>query len=89
MTQPLLQLDTMRRPWIDDAVDQFPRIAYHLLPEWTSDDLHRHLPEPPEKNAWGSLLARLKKSGVIRKVGYRVSERPSANCRPVSLWKTV
>ena len=88
MTQPLLQLDEMRRPWIDESVAWFAANKFRFE-EFTSDDLHVWLPAPPEKNEWGSLLARLKKARLIRKIGYRVSARKEANCRPVSLWQTV
>lgn len=89
MTQSLLQLDTLRRPWIDEAVDGFQtRVAAGLIPrEFSTDDLHSVYDEPSEPNAWGSMLAQLKKAGTIIKVGYRVSSRPSANCRPISLWR--
>ena len=88
MEQPLLQLDTLRRAWVDESVAWF--IAHNFqFDELTSDDLHGKLPEPPHANYYGSLLAALKKLGHVRKLGYRVSTRPSANCRPVSLWQTV
>ena len=88
MTQPLLKLDDLKRDWIDESVSWFS-VHKHKFDELTSDDLHGWLPEPPDKNYWGSLLARLKKQKLIRKVGYKVSERPSANCRPIALWQTV
>jgi hypothetical protein len=89
MTQAILQLDEMKRKWIEDSVRFFPFIRAKLGNEFCSDDLHRIMPAPPSPNHWGSLVAHLKKAGSIRKIGYKVSTRPTANCRPVSLWEVV
>ena len=87
MTQPTLKLDEMKRKWIDDAVAIFPSIG--ITKHFTTDELHNLFTAPPHPNHWGSLMASLKKRGWVVKAGYRVSTRPSANCRPVSLWEIV
>ena len=83
---PNVQLDLLKREWIEESVGRFQSLARVIPPEFTTDDLHRYLEEPPHDNYWGSLVATMKKLKMIRKVGYRVSARPTANCRPVSLW---
>lgn len=82
-----LELANLKRDWIDDAVTRF--MAATKLQAFTTDDLHKIIPEPSQRNYWGSLMARLKKEKRIRKIGFRVSERPSANSRPISLWESV
>jgi len=67
------------------------RLAIASCNEFTTDDL-RHLGAPDlevakEQSAfWGSLAAAASRAKRIRRVGYRPSDRPSANGRPVSVW---
>ena len=91
MSGQQLELSTLSRPWIDESFHGFSeRVVAGLVPrQFTNDDLHKIYDEPPKTGHWGSLMARLKKAGLVRKVGYKVSERPTANCRPVSLWEVV
>ena len=86
-TRHQLELSEMRRDWIYDAVRLFPSIG--ITKPFTTDQLHNFFTRPPHDNYWGSLMARLKKQNYIRKIGYKVSDRPSANSRPVSLWEVI
>ena len=88
MTQTTLQLDEQKLQWVEHALATWRFIVNDLPREFSCDALHNRIVPPPHPNHWGSLIARLKKEGLIRKVGYKVSERKSANGRPISLWQT-
>lgn len=55
--------------------------------EFTSDTLHIIMPRPAHPNWWGVLMASAKHRGLIEPVGYRTSERKSANGRVVRVWR--
>lgn len=82
-----LELTTIKRQWIDDAVASFPSLK--LPPVFCADDLHKHLPEPTEANWLGCFFAVLRNSKRIRRVGYKVSERPSRNGAEVKTWEKI
>lgn len=76
----------MRRRWLDDMAPRFVL----LLPQlgtFTSDDLHAKFPEPPQRNWWGALVARMKRRGLIEPVGVTASKRREANGRNVRVWR--
>lgn len=81
-----LELPGTRREWIDDAA---PRLVMMLptLGRFTSDDIHRLLPPPAHANWFGILVATLKNRGLVRKVGYKPSERKERNGGVISVWE--
>jgi hypothetical protein len=84
--EPVLQIDVLKRQWCENALPCF--YLFSALQEFTSDDLHRHVPTQPEHpNWWGVLMAVAKQRGLIEPVGYRTSERKSANGRVVRVWR--
>lgn len=55
--------------------------------EFTSDDLHGHVPEPFHANSWGAFLNYMARKGMIVVAGHRKSDRPSANGREIKVWR--
>ena len=47
------------------------------------------VPEPPSKRAWGAVILKAKKAGLIRKIGFRNVKNPKAHCTPATLWKKI
>lgn len=45
------------------------------------------IPEPPSLRAWGGIITRASKAGIIYHVGYRKVKNRKAHCTPASLWK--
>lgn len=84
-SQPLLPLDSLRREWIDHAASQI----LHLFrgKEFSSDDVHEIIGDPPERNWMGACIAQLRNKGKITHIRYKTSARREANCRPVSVWR--
>lgn len=46
-----------------------------------------YLPEPPTKRAWGSIIVRAKKDGIIKHCGFGQVTNPRAHRANASLWK--
>jgi len=47
------------------------------------------IPEPPSKRAWGAIILRAAKSGLIRKVGYQKVTNAKAHATPASVWQRI
>lgn len=44
------------------------------------------VPEPPSKRAWGAIITKLAKAGLIRHSGYMSVKNPKAHKTPASIW---
>jgi hypothetical protein len=44
------------------------------------------VPEPPSKRAWGGILVRAAKEGLISRMGFRNVKNARAHCTPATLW---
>lgn len=84
-TQFTLPLSDLKREWIATVALAVPALMAGL--EFTTDDLHDFLPEPGHPNWLGCAIAKLRNEGVIERLGYRQSQRPSANGRVVAVWR--
>jgi hypothetical protein len=83
----------------DVQIDQWSEKAFTFLKEFISlaeypfmaEDVRNHpdctVPEPPSKRAWGAILVRAAKLGLIRRVGYRETKNPWAHRTPATLWE--
>ena len=45
--------------------------------------------EPPSSRAWGGIIVRAVKSGLIRRLGFRSVSNAKAHCTPASVWGRV
>ena len=48
--------------------------------------LSRGLPEPPDRRAFGAVILRAKKNGLIRHLRYGRVDDPIGHAHPVSIW---
>lgn len=85
MTTHQLELSTLERKWIDASAATVLQLMRGA--EFTSDDLHSVLEPPAHDGWWGALMARLRNTGKIERVGYRASERPERNGGVVRVWR--
>lgn len=44
------------------------------------------VPNPPDTRAWGSVIVRAKKEGIIRSNGFRAVKNKQAHNRPSTVW---
>ena len=47
------------------------------------------IPEPPSLRAWGSIVIRAAREGLVKKVGYKAVKNPRAHQTPATLWKSL
>lgn len=59
--------------------------------EFTSEDVREYaeqagLPAPPDGRAWGAVILRARKAGLIRLVRYSPGRNPVCHSRPMAVW---
>jgi len=47
------------------------------------------LVKPPHARAWGGVIVRAKKEGLIKFVGYSKVKNPTAHATPASVWEKI
>ena len=47
------------------------------------------VPEAPHRRAWGGILVKAKKEGLIKKVGFKSTTNPAAHCALAGVWEKV
>jgi len=62
--------------------------------EFMSDDVasfaYAHgLPYPRDGRAWGAVMLKAQKDGLIEKVAVMAVKKPCAHCRPGNVWRKV
>lgn len=43
--------------------------------------------QPPSNRAWGAVIQRASRDGIIEFVGYQKTKNPMAHCTPAGVWK--
>lgn len=44
------------------------------------------VPFPPSNRAWGGIVRKMAKNGLIYRKGYKTVKNPKAHCTPATLW---
>lgn len=47
------------------------------------------VPVPPSTRAWGGVVVRASKAGVIRRKGFQNVKNTKAHCTPATLWEVI
>lgn len=47
------------------------------------------IPVPPSTRAWGGVVVRASKAGVIRRKGFQNVKNTKAHCTPATLWEVI
>jgi hypothetical protein len=45
------------------------------------------VPVPPSKRAWGGVIVRAARKGLIERVGFRSVKNAKAHCTPAAVWR--
>lgn len=51
--------------------------------------LASNIPPPPSERAWGGIIVKAVKEGLIKRKGFRNVKNAKAHCTPASLWEVV
>lgn len=77
--------------WSDHAYSILERFAQARVPFRTEQVRHaaydEGLPHPPDGRAWGGVIVRARKAGILRQIGWVNCSDPKGHSHPVSLWK--
>lgn len=84
----------------DDVYQDWQEVAYKMLKDFIEfsdgkpfmcEDVREYasavLPDPPTKRAWGAIIMRGKKNGIIKHCGFGQVTNPRAHRANASLWK--
>src|SRR5690348_8431813 len=55
--------------------------------EFTAEDVRARAGDPSRPNAFGARFSSAAKRGLIRRVGFRNSSRPTLHSHPVAVWR--
>lgn len=80
--------------WSDRAFDLLMRFARLRGGDFCADQVHdwaieQGLPQPPTRQAWGSVMLKASRQGLIRKTGIRNHHYPNhknTHTRPTAFW---
>lgn len=76
--------------WADMAFDALNQFIQGRSDEFMAEEVRTWatwVPEPPSARAWGSVILKAARRGIIRSVGIRKTRNPSAHCANASVWR--
>jgi len=78
--------------WSDSAFNYLKKyIKSHK--QFMAEDVRiasrKFIPEPPSARAWGGVIIRANKLGLIKHIGYKNVSNEKAHRTPASVWKTI
>lgn len=92
MTQAINHADLLFTNWSSRAYALLETyIQRHRGERFLAEDVRiwaasHGLTEPPHNRAWGGVIARAAKTGVITFLGYEKTKNPKAHRTPAALW---
>jgi hypothetical protein len=85
----VMHADLVNKNWSDDAYNfllQYINSNKEFMAEELRASSKGIVPDPPSLRAWGSVIVRAVKSGLITRTEYRNVSNPKAHCTPASVW---
>lgn len=79
--------------WSDQASDMLSRfLVMHPNRPFKAENVREWatlegLPQPPHQRAWGAIIRKAAKEGLIEFCGYAKTSNPRAHCTPAGLWR--
>ena len=82
--------NAVHEDWSDKAFYFLKWFVTRQHVEFMAEDVREaaknYVPEPPSKRAWGAVIVRAKKEGLIKSIGFRSVSNSKAHRTPASLW---
>lgn len=80
--------------WPQEALSWVKTYITFHTEEFLAEDVRKFaeesgLPHPPSERAWGGVICRAARMGLIRKVGYRNTVNPLSHGTPATLWERI
>lgn len=92
MSVAALNADSKSARWTEDALSWVSVfVAYTQGRGFMAEEVRQYahdrgLPQPPSARAWGAVMIRAAKNGIIRAVGYGLTRNPQAHKTPARVW---
>ena len=72
-----------------DFLLKYIKTNKEFLTEDVRMEAEKVIPNPPSKRAWGGIIVKAVKSGLIKRVGYRCVKNPIAHMANATLWEVI
>lgn len=85
----------------DSIIENWQQTAYQFLlryvrenknSKFMAEDIRNSsdgwVPEPPNNRAWGGIIVRAAKAGIIKRIGYKKVKNTKAHCTPAAIWES-
>jgi len=72
----------------DFALGYISKVPVFMVEEMRKE-AEGFVPVPPSKRAWGAIIKKLKKNGLVEHNGYRQVKNPLAHMANATLWKVL
>lgn len=91
MNQAIQHADEVNEHWSEKAYSFLQSFLTYTKGEFMAEEVRiasmHVLPEPPSKRAWGGVIAKAKRSGLIVHAGFKSVSNPKAHNTPASVWR--
>lgn len=78
--------------WSDQAYNYllaYAKTHKEFMVEEVRESSKGIVPIPPSTRAWGGIVVRASKAGVIERKGFQNVKNAKAHCTPATLWKVI
>lgn len=94
MASAVAHADAKQPNWSDDAVSEvrfYATFNREFLGEEVRQWAHERqgLSKPPKACAWGAVMVRAARDGLIERAGYRTTSIPPQHAKPAVLWRSL
>jgi len=82
--------DQVKENWSEDAYNfllGYLPFVDTFMTEEVREAAEGMIDEPPSKRAWGAVILRAAKAGLIHRVGYKQTNNKKSHKTPASLWR--
>ena len=69
------------RTWIESQ--------YEFMTEDVRIASEKEIPKPPSNRAWGGIILKASRAGLINKVGFSNVKNAKAHCTPATVWRVI
>jgi hypothetical protein len=83
--------DRVEPGWSDTAWDflvGFLRDTDEFMAEDVRAKASGLVPDPPDARAWGGVIRRAVKAGMLTRVGYGTKKAKNCHMQPITIWRT-
>lgn len=91
MIQSIENADRNNKKWSEIAYKYLLHYLINKKEPFLTEDVRMSsknvVPEPPSNRAWGTIIVKASKIGIIKKIGYGTTKSKKSHSTPASLWQ--